>query len=69
LRRKLPFLSEEKIKGLIVIGRSSKLSTEQRIKLNQDRAYSKDYDIVTYDELFQNLSGFLKNLGLRYSQI
>lgn len=68
LRRKLPFLSGEKIKGLIVIGRSSKLSPEQKIRLDQDRAYSKDYDIVTYDELFENLRSFLENLGFRYSQ-
>ena len=69
LRSKLPFLSEEKIRGLIVIGKSSRLSKEQKKKLDQDRAYSKDYDIITYDELFQNLNTFLKNLGLRYSQI
>lgn len=69
LHQKLPFLSEEKLKGLIVIGRSSTLSTEQKKRLDQDRAYSKDYDIVTYDELFQNLRAFLENLGFRYSQV
>jgi len=69
LRQKLPFLSEEKIKGLIVIGRSSTLSTEQKKRLGQDRAYSKDYDVVTYDELFQSLRAFLENLGFRYSQV
>lgn len=69
LRQKLPFLSEEKIKGLIVIGRSIKLSSEQKKRFYQDRAYAKDYDIVTYDELFQSLRVFLENLGFRYSQI
>lgn len=69
LRRKLPFLSGETIKGLIVIGRSSMLSPEQKKRLDQDRAYSKDYDIVTYDELFQSLRSFLENLGFRYSQV
>lgn len=69
LRQKLPFLSEEKLMGLIVIGRSSRLSTEQKKRLDQDRAYSKDYDVVTYDELFQSLRAFLENLGFRYSQI
>ena len=68
LRRKLPFLSGDKIKGLIVIGRSSLLPPEQKRRLDQDRAYSKDYDIVTYDELFQSLRMFLENLGFRYSQ-
>jgi hypothetical protein len=69
LRRKLPFLSGEKIKGLIVIGRSSILSDDQKKRLEQDRAYSKDYDIVTYDELFEKVRVFLENLGFRYSQI
>jgi hypothetical protein len=69
LRQKLPFLSEEKLEGLIVIGKSSTLSKEQEKRLDQDRAYSKDYDIVTYDELFQSLRTFLENLGFRYSQI
>jgi len=69
LRQKLPFLSEDKLKGLIVIGRSSTLSTEQKKRLDQDRAYSKDYDIVTYDELFENLRAFLENLGFRYSPV
>lgn len=69
LRRKLPFLSAEKIKGLIVIGRSSILSDDQRKRLEQDRAYSKDYDIVTYDELFDKVRIFLENLGFRYSHL
>lgn len=69
LRQKLPFLSEEKIKGLIVIGRSSALSRDQKKSLDQDRAYGKDFDVVTYDELFQNVIAFLENLGFRYSQI
>jgi len=68
LRQKLPFLSGEKIEGLVVIGRSSSILLEQKKKLDQDRAYSKDYDIVTYDELFQSVRTFLENLGFRYSQ-
>jgi hypothetical protein len=67
LRRKLPFLSAEKTEGLIVIGRSGMLSLEQKKRLEQDRAFGKDYDIVTYDELFENVRGFLENLGFRYS--
>jgi len=69
LRRKLPFLSAEKIEGLIVIGKSSMLSIEQKKRLEQDRAFSKDYDVVTYDELFENIRVFLENLGFRYSHI
>jgi len=69
LRAKLPFLSEEKIKGLIIIGRNDILSSKQKEKLEQDRGYSKDYDIVTYDELFESMRVFLENLGFRYSQI
>lgn len=69
LRQKLPFLSAEKIKGLIVIGRSSNLSLEQKKRLDQDRGFSKDFDIVTYDELFESLRVFLENLGFRYSSM
>lgn len=69
LRQKLPFLSGEKIRGLIVIGRSSNLSPEQKKRLDQDRGFSKDFDIVTYDELFESLRMFLENLGFRYSPI
>jgi len=69
LRRKLPFLNAEKIEGLILIGRSSMLSLEQKKRLEQDRAFSKDYDVVTYDELFENIRVFLENLGFRYSHI
>lgn len=69
LRQKLPFLSGEKIEGLIIAGRSSTLSLEQKKRLDQDRAYGKDYDIVTYDELFQSVRTFLENLGFRYSQV
>lgn len=69
LCRKLPFLSAEKIEGLIVIGRSSRLSLEQKKRLAQDRAFSKDYDVVTYDELFENIRVFLENLGFRYSHV
>jgi hypothetical protein len=69
LRQKLPFLSGEKINGLIVIGRSSNLSREQKKRLDQDRGFSKDFDIVTYDELFESLRVFLENLGFRYSPI
>ena len=67
LRQKLPFLSGEKIRGLIVVGRSSNLSSEQKKRLDQDRGFSKDFDIVTYDELFESLQMFLENLGFRYS--
>jgi hypothetical protein len=69
LRQKLPFLSGEKIRGLIVIGRSDTLSPEQKKRLDQDRGFSKDIDIVTYDELFESLRIFLENLGFRYSQV
>jgi hypothetical protein len=69
LRQKLPFLGGEKIKGLIVIGRSGNLSLEQKKRLDQDRGFSKDFDIVTYDELFERLRLFLENLGFRYSSI
>jgi len=69
LRQKLPFLSGDNISGLIVIGRSGRLSDEHKKRLDQDRAYCKDYDIVTYDELYRNLGTFLENLGFRYSQI
>jgi hypothetical protein len=68
LRQKLPFLSGETIEGLIVIGNSSILSAEQRKRLDQDRAYGKDYDIITYDQLYQSISNFLETLGFRYSQ-
>jgi len=69
LRQKLPFLSGEKIRGLIVIGKSSNLSPEQKKRLDQDRGFSKDFDTVTYDELFESLRMFLENLGFRYSPI
>ena len=69
LRQKLPFLSGEKIRGLIVIRKSSNLSPEQKKRLDQDRGFSKDFDIVTYDELFESLRMFLENLGFRYSPI
>jgi hypothetical protein len=69
LRKKLPFLDPEKIEGLIVIGKSSKLSYDQKKRLEQDKAYSKDYSIVTYDELFDKVYTFLKNLGFRYSYL
>lgn len=65
LSRKLLFLSAEKIKGLIVIGKSSILSDDQKKRLEQDRAYSKDYDIVTYDELLDKVRIFLENLGFK----
>jgi len=67
LRQKLPFLTAEKIKGLTVIGRSSILSPKQKKKLDQDRSFTKNFDIVTYDELFQSLNTFLSNLK-KYSQ-
>jgi len=69
LRRKLPFLSAEKIKGLIVIGKSRMLSDDQRKRLERDRAYSKDYDIITYDELLDKVCIFLKSLGFRYQYL
>lgn len=68
LRHKLPFLSAEKIKGLIIIGKSKTLSLEHSQKLSKDRASPKNYDIITYDELFEGLKVFLENLGFRYSQ-
>jgi hypothetical protein len=68
LRNKLPFISAEKIRGLIVIGKSNRLTTGQKSRLDQDRASNKNYDIITYDELFEGLRIFLQNLGFRYSQ-
>jgi hypothetical protein len=68
LRNKLPFISAEKIKGLVIIGKSKTLTSEQALKLDKDRASTKFYDIITYDELFEGLRVFLENLGFRYSQ-
>lgn len=68
LRNKLPFISAEKIKGLVIIGKSKTLTSEQALKLDKDRASTKNYDIITYDELFEGLRVFLENLGFRYSQ-
>jgi hypothetical protein len=68
LRNKLPFISAEKIRGLVIIGKSKTLTPEQASKLDKDRASPKNYDILTYDELFEALKVFLENLGFRYSQ-
>ena len=68
LRNKLPFLSVERIKGLIIIGNSKLLLPNQRQKLEKDRAAPKNYDIMTFDEVFEGLRVFLENLGFRYSQ-
>lgn len=67
LRKDFPSLTSEKIRGLIVIGRRSRLSEEQKRRLEQDNAQAFEYKIITFDDLATRLKTFLENLGIRYS--
>jgi hypothetical protein len=58
-------LSVERVSGQIIIGRSSKLSPDQRKAFDKHVSTLK-YSVITYDELFQRSRTFLDNLGLRY---
>lgn len=60
-RRNLPFVNPEETKGLLVIGKNSTLSDDQNKRLNQERR-GKDYEIVTYDELFNEVNSLLENI-------
>ena len=68
LKDKLPFLTAEKVKGLIIIGKSKSLSEIQKLKLEKDRASNKNHDLLTYDELYEGIKTFLDNIGLKYTQ-
>jgi len=67
LRNDLPFISVEKVQGLIMIGRSNKLNKEQREKLIQDNAYAKEYRILTYDDISERVRLLLDNLDIEGS--
>ena len=58
-------LSVEKVSAQIIIGRSSKLSDDQKKAFDKHVSTLK-YSVVTYDEVFQRNKTFLDNLGLRY---
>jgi len=67
LRNKLPEINVEKTTGLIIIGRSSRLTKKQLEKLEKDNSQTIGYKILTYDELATKMKTFLENLGIRYS--
>lgn len=67
LRNRLPELNVEKVTGLIIIGRSSRLTKKQLEKLERDNSQTIGYKILTYDELATKMRTFLENLGIRYS--
>jgi len=67
LQKDLPSLTSEKIRGMIVIGRRSRLSDGQKRRLEQDNAHAVEYKIITFDDLATKLKTFLENLGIRYS--
>lgn len=61
-----PFMSVENVKGLIIIGRSSKLNKKYKKEFERIRFHAKDYEIITFDELFERIKTLLENLGIRY---
>jgi hypothetical protein len=58
-------ISTEKVSGLIIIGRSTKLTDEHK-ETFQTHVSTLKYSVITYDELFQKNRAFLDNIGLRY---
>jgi hypothetical protein len=62
VRRNLPdSVKLEETKGLIVIGKMSTLSDDQKKTLDKER-HGKNYEIVTYDELFLEVNSLLENI-------
>ena len=66
-RRGFPYISADNVRGLILIGRSSKMGEEEIEEFKKIRARAKDYEIITFDELFERVKTFLENLGIRFS--
>jgi hypothetical protein len=67
LQNRLAGLNVEKVSGLIIVGRSSRLSEKQLARLEKDNSTIVGYRILTYDELYTRIRTFLENLGIRYS--
>jgi hypothetical protein len=59
LLKRFPLLSVDNIEGKIVIGKSNKLSNKQEEILKRHRKYTKYYNIVTYDELYNHVYSLL----------
>jgi len=58
-------LSVENVSGQVIIGRSSRLSADQK-KAFDKHVSTLNYSVITYDELLQRNRAFLDNLGIRY---
>jgi hypothetical protein len=59
-------MKAEKVHGLLIIGLSTSLTSEERDRLKQLNAELKNYEVRTYDELADRLKQFLENLGVKY---
>jgi hypothetical protein len=66
LRQKFPKISAENLRGLVVIGLNSNMSSEEKNRLKQLNYTLQGYEIRTYDELATVIANFLENLGVRY---
>ena len=58
-------LAVDKVFGQVIIGRSTRLTNEQKEAFEAHTSTLK-YSVLTYDELFQRNRTFLDNIGLRY---
>ncbi|MGH9985015.1 MAG: Shedu anti-phage system protein SduA domain-containing protein [Nitrososphaeraceae archaeon] len=65
-RNSLPGISVEDVSGLIVIGKKSRLGVNQRQALRKLVGSTLSYDVITYDDLFEQTNALLENISLRY---
>jgi hypothetical protein len=66
-KQNFPIMSVENLRGLVVIGRGDKLVPDHKRRLREDNAFANEYEIITFDELFNKVRTLLENLGMRYS--
>ena len=65
-RETFPDMTSEVVSGLVIIGRSSRLTDPEKVRLRQIVGTTRDYRIITFDELFENSKALLENFALKY---
>lgn len=62
-KQNFPDMSVENLRGLVIIGRSSRLSGQEKTRLQEVQGTTSGFDIITFDELFENTKFLVENFA------